>query len=145
MTDPTPSECPFCGHNPSATKSQEQLAAESRCAELSSRIDELTGRAADPTPSELAELRELLRPFAQPRHPALNEARALALLRENAELKRRVEEMEKHTERLFPIMGGPAIPWSMIRPHERQAERNHSQSLERLAQRGGLDPAGGES
>ncbi|MDQ0472773.1 hypothetical protein [Labrys wisconsinensis] len=30
------------------------------------------------------------------------------------------------------------IPWSMIAPHERQALRNHSQSLSRLAERGGL-------
>lgn len=43
-------------------------------------------------------------------------------------------------ERMFPIQGGPAIPWSAIAPCEAQAERNHSQTLERLAQRGGLDP-----
>jgi hypothetical protein len=30
------------------------------------------------------------------------------------------------------------IPWSMIAPHEAQARSNHSQSLERLAERGGL-------
>ena len=41
--------------------------------------------------------------------------------------------------RYFPIMGGPAVPWKMIEPHERQAERNHNQTLERLAERGGLD------
>lgn len=61
------------------------------------------------------------------------------------------------TERLFPIM--PAlqdlrdlsairragceaivigIPWDLIAPHERQAQSNHGQSLERLAERGGL-------
>lgn len=33
-----------------------------------------------------------------------------------------------------------AIPWSLIAPHEEQAERNHRQSLERLAERGGLSP-----
>lgn len=63
------------------------------------------------------------------------------------------------TERMFPIMvttyrdqneitfarasGNPfvvaCIPWAMIAPHERQALRNHDQSLERLAERGGLD------
>lgn len=47
--------------------------------------------------------------------------------------------------RRFPIMGRDrdrpikSIPWAMIAPHEAQAIRNHSQSLERLAQRGGLD------
>jgi len=40
----------------------------------------------------------------------------------------------------FPIMGGPAVPWVTIEPHEAQARRNHDQSLERLAQRGGLSP-----
>lgn len=33
-----------------------------------------------------------------------------------------------------------AIPWAMIGPHERQAVRNHSQTLKRLAERGGLSP-----
>ncbi len=30
------------------------------------------------------------------------------------------------------------IPWDVIAPHEAQAQRNHYQSLERLAERGGL-------
>ncbi len=30
------------------------------------------------------------------------------------------------------------IPWGLIAPHEKQAVKNHSQTLERLAQRGGL-------
>ncbi len=33
-----------------------------------------------------------------------------------------------------------AIPWEIIAPHEAQAQRNHSQSLQRLAERGGLSP-----
>lgn len=33
-----------------------------------------------------------------------------------------------------------SIPWSVIEPHAAQAQRNHDQTLERLAQRGGLDP-----
>lgn len=44
------------------------------------------------------------------------------------------------SERWFPIMGAPAIPWSMIEPCEKQAQLNHDQSLERLAERGGLAP-----
>lgn len=42
---------------------------------------------------------------------------------------------------VMPIMGSllmSEIPWAMISPHERQAQINHGQSLERLAQRGGL-------
>lgn len=30
------------------------------------------------------------------------------------------------------------LPWAMLEPHAAQAERNHSQTLERLAERGGL-------
>ncbi len=32
----------------------------------------------------------------------------------------------------------PEIPWAMISPHEARAHKNHSQSLEELARRGGL-------
>lgn len=45
------------------------------------------------------------------------------------------------TRTVMPIMGAALlaeIPWAMIAPHEDQAQRNHGQSLERLAQRGGL-------
>lgn len=49
---------------------------------------------------------------------------------------------ETTPERMFPIMdiGGKraVIPWRVIAPHEEQAQRNHSQSLKRLAERGGL-------
>ncbi len=34
-----------------------------------------------------------------------------------------------------------SIPWGLIEPHRLQAERNHWQSLERLAERGGLAPS----
>lgn len=43
--------------------------------------------------------------------------------------------------RLFPILVGQRqawVPWSVLAPHEKQAHRNHGQSLERLAERGGL-------
>lgn len=42
---------------------------------------------------------------------------------------------------IMPIMGATLlseIPWAFIAPHNEQALRNHGQSLERLAQRGGL-------
>jgi hypothetical protein len=48
---------------------------------------------------------------------------------------------------VFPIMCGERvadhkswIPWAVIAPHEAQAQRNHSQTLARLAERGGLSP-----
>lgn len=49
--------------------------------------------------------------------------------------------------RMFPILGGRffldrvyEIPWEAIAPHDGQALKNHSQSLVRLAERGGLSP-----
>ena len=43
----------------------------------------------------------------------------------------------------FPVLqpGKPQeyIPYNIIAPHEAQAMRNHDQSLQRLAERGGLD------
>lgn len=46
--------------------------------------------------------------------------------------------------RTFPIMHSKmitAIPFAMIEPFRGQADVNHSQTLERLSQRGGLAPA----
>jgi hypothetical protein len=43
--------------------------------------------------------------------------------------------------RRFPIMGAPSVLWSFVAPHERQVKENHDQTLERLAERGGLSPS----
>lgn len=50
----------------------------------------------------------------------------------------------------FPLLRGhhqrnaahlrQSIPWEFLAPHEEQAQRNHGQSLQRLAERGGLSP-----
>lgn len=45
---------------------------------------------------------------------------------------------EAVAEPMFPIMGGPKVPWSLIAPYEAQAQTNHGQTLKRLAERGGL-------
>lgn len=45
------------------------------------------------------------------------------------------------TERMFPGLKGPSVPWRIIAMHEPQAMENHDQTLERLAQRGGLRPS----
>jgi DNA-binding PadR family transcriptional regulator len=50
--------------------------------------------------------------------------------------------------RQFPVLragvkypGVPtSVPWSLLEPHGRMAELNHSQTLEKLASRGGLSP-----
>lgn len=62
--------------------------------------------------------------------------RLVSVLREQVEALRR--ERDALIQRRFPIMDGPSIPWSVIAPHEAQAQRNHDQTLELLAQRGGL-------
>ncbi len=39
----------------------------------------------------------------------------------------------------FPIQDGPSVPWEFMVPHEAQHKLNHGgQTLERMAQRGGL-------
>lgn len=43
--------------------------------------------------------------------------------------------------RVWQALGVPrAIPWRLLEPHAKQAWSNHGQTLERLAQRGGLCP-----
>jgi hypothetical protein len=47
------------------------------------------------------------------------------------------------SERQFPILqpckgGLRSIPWALLEPHEPQAKANHGQTLQRLAERGGL-------
>ncbi len=69
------------------------------------------------------------------------EARALAAEAEADRLRSAITKLEaanQTSERLFPIMRGPGVPWSLIAPYEAQAQRNHSQTLKRLAERGGL-------
>lgn len=34
-----------------------------------------------------------------------------------------------------------SVPWSFVAPHEAQAQKSHGQTLQRLAERGGLDPS----
>jgi hypothetical protein len=47
---------------------------------------------------------------------------------------------------LFPSRGDQTkvlpqvVRWSLVAPHEKQAKRNHDQTLARLAARGGLSP-----
>lgn len=55
-------------------------------------------------------------------------------------------------ERMFPVLAGSdwreyqqlgmprAVPWRLLGTHEAQALLNHGQTLQRLAERGGLSP-----
>lgn len=45
------------------------------------------------------------------------------------------------TEREAKDMAPRSVPWSLLAPHEDQAIRNHGQSLDTLARRGGLAPS----
>ena len=44
-------------------------------------------------------------------------------------------------EHMFPLLGSRSIPWRLLAPHHDQAQKNHGQTLEQLAARGGLSPA----
>lgn len=46
----------------------------------------------------------------------------------------------KLARKQFPVLdgGGAKIDWQLVADHGSQAEKNHSQTVERLAQRGGL-------
>lgn len=46
--------------------------------------------------------------------------------------------------RRFPILDGPSVPWEYMEPHEAMAKKNHGQTLEQLAKRGGLGCAEAE-
>lgn len=41
----------------------------------------------------------------------------------------------------FPIQEGPSVPWEFMAPYESQCQKNHGQSLKRIAERGGLGPS----
>lgn len=45
------------------------------------------------------------------------------------------------SHRAWKNIPGFTIPWSLLAAHEERALSNHHQTLERLAQRGGLDAA----
>lgn len=46
-----------------------------------------------------------------------------------------IHPCDKGNKNIYEIK---CIPWEAIQPHEEQAMKNHGQSLERLAERGGL-------
>lgn len=52
------------------------------------------------------------------------------------DIKDRIREFQRGAVWLMPV----CIPWALLAPHEKQAQANHSQTLTRLAERGGLSP-----
>lgn len=59
------------------------------------------------------------------------------------EASRRVGEARPaRLRRELERLGCPrSVPWRLLAPHEKQALRNHGQTMQRLAERGGLSPA----
>jgi hypothetical protein len=52
-------------------------------------------------------------------------------------------QFDADTRRDYPLEWpkcARAVPLEAVSPHERQADRNHGQTLQRLAERGGLSP-----
>lgn len=74
-----------------------------------------------------------------------NEAERQTLIRHNAAHAAKVADLtaklEAMTERMgFPILHGQgaSVDWQLVADHAQQANRNHGQSVARLAERGGL-------
>ena len=44
-------------------------------------------------------------------------------------------------KRMYPIQDGPSVPWEVMAPHEAMSQKNHSQSIARIAERGGFSCA----
>lgn len=49
--------------------------------------------------------------------------------------------LRERSERRFPIQDGASVPWEVMAPHQAQSQKNHHQSLERIAERGGFGAA----
>lgn len=90
----------------------------------------------EPSPEALERARQIVVPH---KRSDLLASIALALDAFAEEARREGAEGEREErERTFPLMDGPRIPWSALTPFETRAIKNHGQSLERLASRGGL-------
>lgn len=77
----------------------------------------------------------------------LKDALMIELLREAADtiaaLRAEVERLRETSvkpAKQFPILGsrGVTIDWALVEDHQRQAYKNHRQTVARLAERGGL-------
>lgn len=50
-------------------------------------------------------------------------------------------QVSRREEVILKERGCPrSVPWEFVAPHEKQAKRNHDQTLQRLSERGGLSP-----
>lgn len=56
-------------------------------------------------------------------------------------LRAEAERLRGLLTKSYPIQRGPSVPWWVMIPHEAQSQRNHGQSIKRIAERGGFSPA----
>lgn len=54
--------------------------------------------------------------------------------------EKRFKIMTSHLDNELREKCPSSIPFALIKPHRKQAKKNHGQTLERLNERGGLDP-----
>lgn len=77
--------------------------------------------------------------------PSLETQTISELAIENADLRKELAESQAECVNLrnkqFRIMGAGSVPWRLVAPYEDQAKENHSQTLDELNKRGGLDPS----
>lgn len=62
-------------------------------------------------------------------------------MEEREELLEEVKRLRALLAKPYPIQGGPTVPWWVMLPHEAQSQRNHGQSIKRIAERGGFSSA----
>lgn len=72
-------------------------------------------------------------------YESINCAEAVQRMKDFSWLINEVERLKGDLS--YPIQDGPTIPWFIMKPHEAQCQKNHGQSLEKLAGRGGLGAA----
>jgi hypothetical protein len=100
-------------------------------------LDDVIGRTASD-----AHVAEMQLSFAHSSETERLLLKKIEAARERARLfgvaRAAMERLAYFEGRRFPILGGESIPWAAIAPFESQARANHGQTLERLAERGGL-------
>lgn len=72
--------------------------------------------------------------------PDWSPAKALEVPLYTAAAINEAAQKEKEPRKQFPILGsnGAKIDWQLVQDHGKQARDNHSQTVQRLAERGGL-------
>ena len=65
----------------------------------------------------------------------------LAELETTIDRKVKLEAEVGRIKKPYPIQNGSSVPWEVMAPHNAISLTNHSQTIERIAERGGFGPA----